>query len=343
MFDFFRSFFSTDLAIDLGSSNTLIYVKDRGVVCNEPSIVAVTDDNYGRRKVVAVGHEAKNLLGKTPDKIISIRPIKEGVITDFEITEQMLRRLIAKVGGRRGFIKPRIIVCVPHGITEVEKKAVRDSAYAAGARQVHLIEEPVAAAIGAGLPIAEATGNMVLDIGGGTTEIAIISMKGIVFSQSIRNGGDKMDEAIQNYVKRRFNILIGERTAEQIKISVGAAVVTEPGREIELSGRDLVQGVPKLFKITEEEVNEALQEPLYHILSLVRAALEKTPPELSSDIIDRGITLTGGCALLKNLDKLIMQTTGLPVTLVADPVSAVVTGSGIVLDRINTLGELLIQ
>lgn len=339
----FYSLFSNDLAIDLGTANTLIYQRGQGIVCNEPSVVAVQNDATGRRRVVAVGAEAKNMLGRTPEKINAIRPVKEGVIADFEITEQMLRHLIQRVHNRKALVRPRIIICVPHGITEVEKRAVRDSAESAGAREVYLIEEPMAAAIGAGLPVTEACGSMILDIGGGTTEIAVISLKGIVFSRSLRVGGDKMDEAIANYVKRRYNVLIGERTAEQIKVAVGAALPTGDGLQVEVRGRDLVQGVPKSIIVSEEEVRDALLEPVNQIIDLIRVALEKTPPELSADIVDRGITLTGGGALLRNLDKLISQETGLPVILVDDPLSAVVVGSGVVLDQLDTLKDVVLQ
>lgn len=339
----FYSLFSNDLAIDLGTANTLIYQRGQGIVCNEPSVVAVQNDSTGRRRVVAVGAEAKNMLGRTPEKISAIRPVKDGVIADFEITEQMLRHLIQRVHNRKALVRPRIIICVPHGITEVEKRAVRDSAESAGAREVYLIEEPMAAAIGAGLPVTEACGSMILDIGGGTTEIAVISLKGIVFSRSLRVGGDKMDEAIANYVKRRYNVLIGERTAEQIKVAVGAVLSTGEGLAIEVRGRDLVQGVPKSIVVSEEEVRDALMEPINQVVDLIRIALEKTPPELSADIVDRGITLTGGGALLRNLDKLISQETGLPVILVDDPLSAVVIGSGVVLDQLDVLKDVVLQ
>jgi rod shape-determining protein MreB len=336
--------FSNDLAIDLGTANTLIYVKGQGVVCNEPSVVAVQNDGVGgRRRVVAVGAEAKSMLGRTPESITAIRPMKDGVIADFEITEEMLRRLIRKVHNRRALVRPRIIICVPHGITEVEKRAVRESAESAGAREVYLIEEPMAAAIGAGLPITEACGSMILDIGGGTAEIAVISLKGIVYSRSVRVGGDKMDEAISNYVKRRHNMLVGERTAEQIKIAVGSALPTGENLTVEVRGRDLVQGVPKSAVITEEEIRDALIEPVNQIVEVVRIALEKTPPELSSDIVDRGITLTGGGALLRNLDRLISRETGLPVVLVDDPISAVVVGSGAVLDQLDQLKDVILN
>jgi rod shape-determining protein MreB len=343
MFDSFFGLFSNDLAIDLGTANTLIYVKGHGIVCNEPSVVAVQNDGSGRRKVVAVGAEAKSMLGRTPDSISAIRPLKDGVIADFDITEEMLRRLIRKVHNRRTLVRPRIIICVPHGITEVEKRAVRESAESAGAREVYLIEEPMAAAIGAGLPITEACGSMILDIGGGTAEIAVISLKGIVYSQSIRVGGDKMDEAIANYIKRRYNVLVGERTAEQIKVAVGSALPTGENLSIEIRGRDLVQGVPRQLTVSEDEIREALIEPINQIIEMVRVALEKTPPELSADIIERGITLTGGAALLRNLDRLISRETGLPVVLVDDPVSAVVLGSGAVLDQLDVLKDVILN
>ena len=344
IFDSVLGWFSNDLAIDLGTANTLIYQKGAGIVCNEPSVVAVQNDGMSnRRKVVAVGAEAKDMLGRTPESITAIRPMREGVIADFEITEEMLRRLIRKVHNRKTLVRPRIIICVPHGITEVEKRAVRESAESAGAREVYLIEEPMAAAIGAGLPITEACGSLILDIGGGTTEIAIISLKGIVYSQSLRVGGDKMDEAITNYVKRRYNVLIGERTAEQVKIAVGTVLPTGENLSIEVRGRDLVQGVPRAILVTEEEVREALVEPVNQMLEIVRTALEKTPPELSSDIVERGITLTGGGALLRNLDRLISQETGLPVVLVDDPISAVVLGSGAVLDQLELLKDVVLQ
>ncbi len=344
IFDSLFGLFSNDLAIDLGTANTLIYVKGQGVVCNEPSVVAVQNDSStGRRKVVAVGAEAKSMLGRTPDSITAIRPMKDGVIADFEITEEMLRRLIRKANSRGSLVRPRIIISVPHGITEVEKRAVKESAESAGAREVYLIEEPMAAAIGAGLPITEACGSMILDIGGGTTEVAVISLKGIVYSRSVRVGGDKMDEAISNYVRRRYSVLIGERTAEQIKIAVGAALPTGERLTIEVKGRDLVLGVPKAITVSEEEIREALFEPINQILEVVRVALEKTPPELSSDIVERGITLAGGGALLRNFDQLLSRETGLPVVLVDDPLSAVVVGSGAVLDQLDLLKDVVLN
>lgn len=341
-FSSFFGLFSHDLAIDLGTANTVIYLKGKGIVCNEPSVVAVRQEG-GRKKIVAVGHEAKEMLGRTPGSIVAIRPIKEGVIADFEGTEEMLRSLIKKANNNRALVRPRIIICVPHGVTEVEKRAVRESAHSAGAREVYLIEEPMAAAIGAGLPITEACGSMILDIGGGTTEIALISLTGIVFSQSLRVGGDVMDEAIQNYVKRKLNIQIGERTAEQVKISIGAILPTGENLTTDVRGRDLITGVPKSAPITEDEVREALAEPVNRILGLIRGALEKTPPELSSDIVDRGITITGGGALLRNFDKLISKVTGLPVVIANDPLSTVVLGSGMALDQEELLRRVVIQ
>lgn len=343
IFDALFGLFSNDLAIDLGTANTLIYLKGHGIVCNEPSVVAVEYEGSGKRRIVAVGAEAKNMLGKTPENITAIRPMKDGVIADFEVTEEMLRRLIRKVHNRKTLVRPRIVICVPHGITEVEMRAVRESAESAGAREVYLIEEPMAAAIGAGMPITEACGSMILDIGGGTTEVAIISLKGIVYSRSVRVGGDTMDEAIQNYVKRRYNMLIGERTAERVKIAIGTAIPNGESLSMEIKGRDLVQGVPKAVVVSEEEVCDALIEPINQITEAVRIALEKTPPELASDIVDRGITMTGGGSLLRNLDQLISQQTGLPVVLVDDPLSAVVLGSGAVLDQLDLLKDVVLH
>lgn len=342
--DALLGFFSNDLAIDLGTANTLIYCKGQGVVCNEPSVVAVQKEvSAGRPRVLAVGSEAKQMLGRTPDSITTIRPMKDGVIADFEVTEEMLRHLIRKVHNRKALVRPRIIICVPHGVTEVEKRAVRESAESAGAREVYLIEEPMAAAIGAGLPVTEACGSMVLDIGGGTTEIAVISLKGIVYSRSVRVGGDKMDEAIQSYVKRRFNILIGERTAEQIKINVGSAMPTGENLTYEVRGRDIVQGIPASATVTEDEIREALIEPINQIVDVVRTALEKTPPELSSDIVDRGISLCGGGSMLRLLDKLISEETGIPAVVVTEPLFAVVIGSGAVLDHFDELRDVVVN
>jgi rod shape-determining protein MreB len=301
--------------------------------------------NNGRssKRVVAVGTEAKNMFGRTPEGITAVRPMKDGVIADFEITEEMLRFFIQQAHNRRSLVRPRVIVCVPYGITEVEKRAVRESAESAGAREVYLVVEPMAAAIGAGLPVTEACGSMIVDIGGGTTEVAVISLKGIVYSQSIRVGGDKMDEAIINYVKRNFNLAIGDRTAEQIKLSLGSAMSTGENRSIEITGRDLVEGLPKTVVISEEDVREALIEPIKQIVEVIRQVLERTPAELASDIVERGVTLAGGGALLRNLDRLLSEVTGLPVVLSEDPLTAVVMGSGKILDNPELLKEVTIQ
>lgn len=343
MFDAIFGLFSSDLAIDLGTANTLVYVKGKGIVSNEPSVVAIRKNGREGKRVVAVGHEAKNMCGRTPDGIVAIRPMKDGVIADFEITEEMLRYFIQKVHNRHAWVRPRVVICVPFGITEVEKRAVRESAESAGARDVYIIKEPMAAAIGAGLPITEAVGSMIVDIGGGTTEVAVISLKGIVYSESVRIGGDKMDEAIMNFVKKSYNLSIGERTAEQIKISIGSALPTGESHKVEIRGRDLVGGLPKTIKIAEEEVVEALSEPVKAIVEVVKQALERTPPELASDIVDRGITLAGGGALLKNLDVLLRKETGLPVVLADDPLTAVVMGSGKILDNLELFREVTNQ
>ncbi|QED29450.1 rod shape-determining protein [Microvenator marinus] len=333
--------FSNDLAIDLGTANTLVYARGKGIVCSEPSVVAVQKDaKHGKGRVKAVGRAAKEMLGRTPGSIVAIRPMKDGVIADFEITEAMLRYFIAQAHNHRKLISPRIIICVPFGITEVEKRAVRESALQAGARDVYLIEEPMAAAIGAGLPIAEPSGNMIVDVGGGTTEVAVISLSGIVYSQSVRVGGDKMDEAIIQHMKRKYNLLVGERTAEMIKCTIGTAYPTEEVMTMEVKGRDLVAGLPKTLEVNSDEIREALQEPINAIVEAVRIALERTPPELSADIVDKGIVLAGGGALLKNLDILLREETGLPVIIADDPMSAVVLGSGKVLDEIELLREV---
>ena len=336
--------FSNDLAIDLGTANTLVYVKGKGIVLSEPSVVAVSTGNRSKNRVLAVGLEAKNMLGKTPGNILAIRPMRDGVIADFEVTEAMLRHFIQKVHNRRTFVRPRIIVAVPSGITQVEKRAVRESAESAGAREVFLIEEPMAAAIGAGLPIAEPTCNMVVDIGGGTTEVAVISLKGIVYSRSVRVAGDKMDAAVIQYIKRKYNLLIGERTAEVIKTTIGNAYPDPQNLEtIEVKGRDLASGIPKILTIDSEEIRIAISEQIDAIVETVKIALEQTPPELSADIVDRGIILTGGGALLKNLDRLIREETSLPITVTEDPLSTVALGSGKALDNLDFLREVVIS
>jgi rod shape-determining protein MreB len=325
--------FSNDLAIDLGTANTLVYAKGKGIVVSEPSVVAVLKDGHGPDKVRAVGKAAKEMLGRTPGNIVAIRPMKDGVIADFEVTEAMLRYFIERVHNRSStLVRPRIVIAVPSGITSVEQRAVRESAISAGAREVFLIEEPMAAAIGAGLPVTEPSGNMIVDIGGGTTEVAVISLSGIVYSNSTRVGGDKMDEAIINYVKRKYNLLIGERTAELIKVTIGTAYPTGEVRSMEVKGRDLVGGVPKTLEIKSDEVLEALQEPINAIVESVKVALERTPPELAADIVDKGIVMTGGGALLANLDILLREATGLPVMLAEDPLTAVANGVGRCLD-----------
>ncbi|MGO9622506.1 MAG: rod shape-determining protein [Desulfobaccales bacterium] len=333
--------FSNDLAIDLGTANTLVYVKGKGIVLSEPSVVAVRKNDRDRSRVLAVGREAKMMLGRTPGNIVAIRPMKDGVIADFEITEAMLRHFIRKVHNRRSLIRPRIIVCVPSGITPVEKRAVRESAESAGAREVYLIEEPMAAAIGAGLPITEPICNMVVDIGGGTSEVAVISLAGIVYSKSVRMGGDKMDEAILQYIKRTYNLLIGERTAEIIKTTIGNAFPGET-ETMDVKGRDLVSGIPKIINVNSDEVRLAIQEQIDTIVAAVKTALEQTPPELAADIVDRGIYLTGGGALLKGLDDLLKQETGLPIKIADDPLTTVVLGSGRALDNLNILKEVMV-
>ena len=343
IFDWLAGMFSNDLAIDLGTANTLVYVKGKGIVTNEPSVVAVRNDAKGGKRILAVGMEAKNMLGRTPGSIVAIRPMKDGVIADFEITEAMLRYFIERAHNRRTMVKPRIIICVPYGITEVEKRAVRESAESAGAREVYLIEEPMAAAIGAGLPITEPSGNMIIDIGGGTTEVAVISLAGIVYSKSVRVGGDKMDEAIVNYLKRKYNLLIGERTAEQIKIEIGTAYPDEKMQKMNVKGRDLVAGIPKTIEVVSEEIREAITDPVNTIVDAVRVALEKTPPELAADIVDKGIVLAGGGALIRNLDVLLQEETGLPIMVAEDPLSAVVIGSGKALDQIDVLDNVAMQ
>ncbi len=336
--------FSNDLAIDLGTANTLVYMRGKGIVVSEPSVVAVKTGAAGQRKVLAVGKDAKEMLGRTPGSIVAIRPMKDGVIADFDYTEEMLRYFIRKVHNRKNLVRPRIVICVPSGITQVEKRAVRESAESAGAREVYLIEEPMAAAIGAGLPITEASGNMIVDIGGGTTEVAVISLAGIVYAQSVRVGGDKLDEAIVQYMKRKYNLLIGERTAEGVKIGIGS-VFAAPGEAqttMEIKGRDLVSGIPKTMEVGSDEIREAMSEPINTIVEAVRIALERTPPELAADIVDKGIVLAGGGAYLKNLDILLRQETGLPVVVAEDPLSCVVLGSGKVLDQLDLLRQVAV-
>lgn len=343
LFDSILGLFSNDLAIDLGTANTLIYVKGRGIVCSEPSVVAVRRESRTNKKVLAVGKEAKEMLGRTPGNIEAIRPMKDGVIADFEVTEAMLRYFIRKVHNRKTLVRPRIIICIPFGITEVEKRAVRESAESAGAREVYLIEEPMAAAIGAGLPITEPSGNMIVDIGGGTTEVAVISLAGIVFSKSVRIAGDKMDEAIIQHIKRNYNLLVGERTAEWIKIHLGNAFPDTELATMEIKGRDLVTGIPRILQINSDEVREAIMEPVHAIVEAVKVTLERTPPELAGDIVDKGIMLAGGGALLKGLDKLIREETGLPVTIAEDPLSCVVLGSGKALDELDMLRDIALS
>jgi rod shape-determining protein MreB len=335
--------FSEDLAIDLGTANTLIYVKDKGIVSNEPSVVAVHINSRGEKKILSVGRDAKKMLGRTPGNIQAIRPMKDGVIADFEVVEAMLKYFIRKIHNRKTLVRPRIIIAVPSGITAVERRAVRESAEAAGARIVYLIEEPVAAAIGADLPITEAAGNMIVDIGGGTTEVAVISMSGIVYAKSIRVGGDKIDDSIIQYVKKKYNLLIGDRTAELIKMTIGTAYPTEEISTMNIKGRDLVSGIPKIVEITSTEIYEAILEPVTQIVDAVKTTLEKIPPELSSDIVDRGIALAGGGALLKNIDILIREHTELPVIIADDPLTCVVRGAGKALDELNVLKDIVLE
>jgi rod shape-determining protein MreB and related proteins len=328
MFSSVLGLFSPDMAIDLGTANTLVYVKGRGVVCNEPSVVAIHHDRKGNKSVVAVGTPAKAMLGRCPSDITAVRPLKDGVIADFEVTEAMLRHFIERVNGRSRFVSPRMVVCIPYGTTEVEKRAVRESAESAGAREVHLIEEPLAAAIGADLPITEAVGNMVVDIGGGTTEVAVIALGGIVYSRSIKVGGDHMDEAITQHLRKRHDLLIGPRTAENIKLEIGNAALDGPVLEMLVKGRDLVRGFPRVVTVHSDEIREALEEPVHLIVDAVCASLERTPPELIGDIMERGIVMTGGGSQLRHLDQVLANATALPVLVADDPQTAVVKGSG---------------
>lgn len=343
LLDFILGKFSNDLAIDLGTANTLVYVKGKGIVLSEPSVVAVHKDSRGMKKVLAVGAEAKKMLGRTPANIVAIRPMRDGVIADFDITEAMLRHFILRVHNRRTLVRPRIIVSVPSCITQVEKRAVRETVESAGAREIYLIEEPMAAAIGAGLPITEPIASMVVDIGGGTTEVAVISLSGIVYSKSVRVAGDKMDEEIVQYIKRKYSLLIGERSAEIIKTTIGCAYPEKELRTTDVKGRDLISGIPKIIKINSEEVREAIMEPIRIIVDTIRDALENAPPELAGDIVDRGIVLTGGGALLKNIDVLIREETGLPVVVTDDPLSTVAVGAGMALDQLDVLKEVAVQ
>lgn len=338
-FDWISGLFSSDLAIDLGTANTLVIVKGQGIVLREPSVVAIHAET---NQVLAVGSEAKKMLGRTPGSIVAIRPLKDGVIANFEVCEAMIRFFIRKVHNRHAMVHPRAVIAVPSGITQVEKRAVRDAAISAGVREVFLIEEPMAAAIGVALPISEATGNMILDVGGGTTEVAVISLSGIVYARSVRVAGDELDEAIVNYVKRKYNLLIGERTAEEIKMTIGSAFPPPKKQTMEIKGRDLMAGVPKTLLISDEEVREAISEPVQTIVDTVKIALERTPPELAADIVDKGIVLAGGGSMLQGLDSLLRKETGLPIFLAEDPLSAVVVGTGKVLEDMELLRRVSI-
>ncbi|MEQ8278251.1 MAG: rod shape-determining protein [Deltaproteobacteria bacterium] len=343
MFKWLKGFLSNDLAIDLGTSNTRIFARGEGIVANEPTVVAVARDHTGARKVSAVGTAAKEMLGRTPTGIEAIRPMRNGVIADFESVSAMLRYFIKKVQGNRSLAAPRTIVCTPVGVTEVEKRAVREAVTTAGAREVFIIEEPMAAAIGANLPITEPSGNMIVDVGGGRTEVAVISLSGIVFANSVRLGGEKMDEAISQYVKRRYNLLLGEQTAEEVKKKIGSAAPTDSLEEMEVKGRDVVGGVPMGVVLNSDEIREALSETVSSIVEAVRVSLERTPPELAADIVDRGIVLAGGGSLLKNLDVLLRTETGLPVMVCDDPTCAVVRGIGDTLDKLDLLHKIAVS
>jgi len=344
MFGNLFGFLSSDIAIDLGTANTLVYVKGRGIILNEPSVVAITTQR-GKAQVLAVGDEAKLMLGRTPGNIQAIRPLRDGVIADFEVAEEMIKHFIRKVHNRRSFASPQVIICVPSGSTAVERRAIKEAAESAGARRVFLIEEPMAAAIGAGLPVTEPTGSMVVDIGGGTTEVAVISLGGIVYSRSVRVGGDKLDEAIIAYIRRHHNLLVGESSAERIKKAIGSACPPDDGdgRLMEIKGRDLMNGVPKELIISERQIAESLCEPVAAIVEAVKVALEHTAPELAADIVDKGIVLTGGGALLTNLDHVLRYATGLPVSIADDPLSCVALGSGRALEEMKTLRNVVIN
>jgi len=334
------SFLGRDMAVDLGTANTLVYVRGRGVVLDEPSVVAV---NTGSRGIVAVGTEAKRMIGRTPGNIVAIRPLKDGVIADFDTTERMLRYFIQKVHKRRHFAKPRIVICVPSGVTGVEQRAVKDAGYQAGARKVYIIEEPMAAAIGAGMPVHEPTGNMVVDIGGGTTEVAVVSLGGIVTSRSIRTGGDELDQAIISYVKKEYSLMLGERTAEEVKVTIGSAFPVPDEPQAEVRGRDLLSGLPKTIILTSEEIRRAIEDPVEQIVDAVKATLDECPPELAGDIMDRGIVLTGGGALLRGLDERLRHETGMPVQTAEDPLYSVVLGSGKCVEEFEALRQVLIS
>ncbi len=342
MFQRLLGMMSADMAIDLGTANTLVYVASRGIVLNEPSVVAIIDQR-GRKQVLAVGREAKEMLGRTPGNIEAIRPLRDGVIADFDVAEEMIKHFIRKVHNRRSFAHPQVIICVPSGSTAVEQRAIQESAESAGARRVFLIEEPMAAAIGAGLPVTEATGSLVVDVGGGTTEVAVLSLGGIVYSRSMRVGGDKMDDAIIGYIRRNHNLLIGESSAEKIKLTIGGAAPPEDGdgRMMEIKGRDLMNGVPKEIVISERQISESLAEPVSAIIETVKVALENTPPELAADIVDKGVMLTGGGGLLHNLDSVLRQATGLPVSLAEEALTCVALGTGRALEEMRTLRHVL--
>ncbi len=330
--------FSKDIGIDLGTANTLVYVRGKGILVREPSVVAI---NKNIKKVMAVGEEAKKMIGRTPGNIVAIRPMKDGVIADFDVTQSMLKYFIKKAYGRNRFIKPRVLVCVPSGVTEVEKRAVVEAAEQAGAKEAYVIEEPMAAAIGAGLPVGEPEGSMVVDVGGGTSEVAILSLGGIVTSKSVRIGGNELDDAIIQYIKKEYSLMIGERTAEEIKISIGSAYPMEEEQELDIKGRDLVSGLPKTITISSQEVRDALKEPINNIIDAIKNTLEKTPPELAADIMDKGIMLTGGGALLNGLDQLLRAETGMPVDIAEDPLDCVVKGTGMVLDDLDMFNKVI--
>jgi rod shape-determining protein MreB len=343
LFDFILGKVSNDLAIDLGTANTLVCVKGKGVVLSEPSVVAVHRDLRGAKKILAVGSDAKRMLGKTPGNIVAIRPMRDGVIADFEITEAMLRYFIMRAHNRRALIRPRIVISIPSGITPVERRAVKETAESAGAREVYLIEEPMAAAMGADLPITEPVSSMVVDIGGGTTEVAIIALSGIVYSKSVRVAGDKLDEAIVQYIKRKYSLLIGERSGEMIKTTIGTVYPEKDLMTVDVKGRDLISGIPRVVEINSEEIREAITEPISVIVDAIKDALENAPPELAGDIVDRGVVLTGGGALLRNIDVLLREETGLPITIADDPLSVVARGAGKALDELDLLKEITIQ